>query len=81
MVIRTFVSETFHTQSLKRAQRPSFTCSRIASATSRFFLDAIRRVAASGSALDPEVVQRMVGRQRQDSPLDELTPLEREVDP
>ena len=32
-----------------------------------------------GSALDPEVVQRMVGRQRQDSPLDELTPREREV--
>jgi DNA-binding NarL/FixJ family response regulator len=43
------------------------------------FLDAVRRVAAGGSALDPEVVQRMVGRQRQDSPLDELTPREREV--
>jgi DNA-binding NarL/FixJ family response regulator len=43
------------------------------------FLDAVRRVAAGGSALDPEVVQRMVGRQRHDSPLDELTPREREV--
>jgi DNA-binding NarL/FixJ family response regulator len=43
------------------------------------FLDAVRRVAAGGSALDPEVVQRMVGRQRQDSPFDELTPREREV--
>jgi DNA-binding NarL/FixJ family response regulator len=43
------------------------------------FLDAVRRVAAGGSALDPEVVQRMVGRQRQDSPLDDLTPREREV--
>jgi len=43
------------------------------------FLDAVRRVAAGGSALDPEVVQRMVGRQRRDSPLDDLTPREREV--
>jgi DNA-binding NarL/FixJ family response regulator len=43
------------------------------------FLEAVRRVAAGGSALDPEVVQRMVGRQRHDSPFDELTPREREV--
>ena len=43
------------------------------------FLDAVRRVAAGGSALDPEVVQRMIGKQRQDGPLDELTPREREV--
>jgi DNA-binding NarL/FixJ family response regulator len=43
------------------------------------FLEAVRRVAAGGSALDPEVVQRMVGRQRHDSPLDDLTPREREV--
>jgi DNA-binding NarL/FixJ family response regulator len=43
------------------------------------FLDAVRRVAAGGSALDPEVVQRMVGRPRRDTPLDDLTPREREV--
>jgi DNA-binding NarL/FixJ family response regulator len=43
------------------------------------FLDAVRRVAGGGSALDPEVVQRMLGRRRSDSPLDELTPREREV--
>jgi DNA-binding NarL/FixJ family response regulator len=43
------------------------------------FLDAVRRVAAGGSALDPEVVQRMIGKQRHDSPIDELTPREREV--
>ena len=42
------------------------------------FLDAVRRVAAGGSALDPEVVARMVGR-KQDDPLSELTPREREV--
>ena len=43
------------------------------------FLDAVRRVAGGGSALDPEVVQRMVGRRRDDSPIDALTPREREV--
>jgi DNA-binding NarL/FixJ family response regulator len=43
------------------------------------FIDAVRRVARGGSALDPAVVQRMVGRQRGESPLDDLTPREREV--
>jgi DNA-binding NarL/FixJ family response regulator len=43
------------------------------------FVDSVRRVAAGGSALDPTVIQRMVGRRRVDSPLDELTPREREV--
>jgi DNA-binding NarL/FixJ family response regulator len=42
------------------------------------FIDAVRRVAHGGSALDPEVVQRMVGRRR-DGPLDELTPGDLEV--
>jgi DNA-binding NarL/FixJ family response regulator len=45
----------------------------------RAFIDALRRVAAGGSALDPEVVARMVGRKRRHSRLDELTPREREV--
>ena len=43
------------------------------------FTEAVRRVAAGGSALDPEVVAQLVGRRRQDDPLAELTPREREV--
>jgi DNA-binding NarL/FixJ family response regulator len=43
------------------------------------FADSVRRVAAGGSALDPRVVERMVGRRRASSPLDELTPRERQV--
>jgi DNA-binding NarL/FixJ family response regulator len=43
------------------------------------FTDAVRRVAHGGSALDPEVVQRMVGRRRANGPLDELTPRELQV--
>jgi DNA-binding NarL/FixJ family response regulator len=43
------------------------------------FTDAVKRVAGGGSALDPDVVARMVGRPRIASPVDELTPREREV--
>ncbi|HEX6714628.1 MAG TPA: response regulator transcription factor [Thermoleophilaceae bacterium] len=43
------------------------------------FLDAVHRVAAGGSALDPEVVSTMLGRRRRDDPLSELTAREREV--
>jgi DNA-binding NarL/FixJ family response regulator len=43
------------------------------------FVDAVERVAAGGSALDPEVVGRMLGRRRTHGPLDDLTPREREV--
>jgi DNA-binding NarL/FixJ family response regulator len=41
--------------------------------------DAIRRVASGGSVIDPEVVARLLGRPRRHSPLDELTPREREI--
>jgi DNA-binding NarL/FixJ family response regulator len=40
---------------------------------------AVRRVAEGGSALDPAVVSRLVGRRREDDPLAELTPRDREV--
>lgn len=42
------------------------------------FTDAVRRVARGGSALDPEVVRRMLGR-RSEGPLAALSPREREV--
>jgi DNA-binding NarL/FixJ family response regulator len=41
--------------------------------------DAVRRVAAGGSVIDPEVVGRLLGRPREHSPIDELTPREREI--
>ena len=43
------------------------------------FVGAVKRVADGGSALDPEVVGRMLGRHRKDGPLDSLTPRERDV--
>src|SRR4051795_4672316 len=43
------------------------------------FTGAVARVAAGGTALDPEVVGRMLERRRSNGPLDELSPREREV--
>lgn len=43
------------------------------------FLDAVRRVADGGSALDPEVVSHMLGRRRTDDPRDALTEREQAV--
>jgi DNA-binding NarL/FixJ family response regulator len=43
------------------------------------FLDALRRVAAGGTVLDPEVVGQLLVRRRRDDPLRNLTPREREV--
>jgi DNA-binding NarL/FixJ family response regulator len=41
--------------------------------------DAVERVGAGGSVLDPDVVSAMLGRSREQGPLDALTPREREV--
>ncbi len=41
--------------------------------------EAVRRVGAGGSALDPEVVSQMLGRSRRQDPLEALTPRESEV--
>jgi DNA-binding NarL/FixJ family response regulator len=45
----------------------------------REFMDALRRVARGGTALDPEVVAQLMVRNRADDPLSALTPREREV--
>jgi DNA-binding NarL/FixJ family response regulator len=43
------------------------------------FMDALRRVARGGTALDPEVVAQLMVRNRPDHPMSALTPREREV--
>ncbi len=43
------------------------------------FLESLRRVAAGGSALDPEVVSRLLSPLRSRDPLSSLTPRERDV--
>ncbi|KFG75818.1 response regulator transcription factor [Streptomyces mutabilis] len=43
------------------------------------FMDALHRVAAGGTAIDPEVVAQLFTRTRQDTRLERLSPREREV--
>ncbi|GAA2609369.1 response regulator transcription factor [Actinomadura fulvescens] len=43
------------------------------------FVDGVRRVAAGGTAMDPEVISRLVARGTRDEPLGRLTPRELEV--
>jgi DNA-binding NarL/FixJ family response regulator len=45
----------------------------------RDFVDALDRVAAGGTALDPEVVSQLVGASRRRATVDALSPREREV--
>ncbi|MEV1201557.1 response regulator transcription factor [Microbispora rosea] len=43
------------------------------------FVDAVRRVAAGGTAMDPEVIARLLASNARNEPLGRLTPREREV--
>jgi DNA-binding NarL/FixJ family response regulator len=43
------------------------------------FIDAVTRVADGGTAMDPEVVSRLIGRHSRSDPLARISPREREV--
>lgn len=43
------------------------------------FIDAVRRVAAGGTAMDPQVISQLLSRRSRDEPMGGLTPREREV--
>jgi DNA-binding NarL/FixJ family response regulator len=43
------------------------------------FYEAVRRVSRGGTAIDPQVIAQLLGRPREEDPLAELTPREREV--
>jgi DNA-binding NarL/FixJ family response regulator len=45
----------------------------------RQFLDTVERIAAGGTAIDPEVVSQLLARTRKQEPLEDLSPREREV--
>ncbi|TDD83077.1 response regulator transcription factor [Actinomadura darangshiensis] len=45
----------------------------------KVFVEAVRRVAGGGTALDPDVVSQLLTRHTREEPLQQLTPREREV--
>src|SRR5262249_6911451 len=78
LVLSQYVEESYATDLLSAATSSVgyLLKDRVAHVTD--FLDAVRRVAAGGTALDPEVVAQLVAR-RCDDPIDRLTPRERQV--
>jgi DNA-binding NarL/FixJ family response regulator len=78
LVLSQYVEESYATDLLSAATSAVgyLLKDRVAQVTD--FLDAVRRVAAGGTALDPEVVAQLMVRRR-DDPMDRLTPREQQV--
>ena len=79
LVLSQYVEESYATDLLSEASSSVGYLLEDRVAHVRDFLDALRRVAAGGTALDPEVVGQLLVRSRRQDPLERLTPRERDV--
>jgi DNA-binding NarL/FixJ family response regulator len=79
LVLSQFVEERYATELLAGDTRSLGYLLKDRVADVEEFLEAVRRVATGGTALDPEVVRQLLARSRQANPLGQLTPREREV--
>ena len=77
LVLSQYVEERYATELLSGDTRGVGYLLKDRVADVREFLDALRRVAGGGTALDPEVVAQLLARSRR--PRDQLTPRESEV--
>jgi DNA-binding NarL/FixJ family response regulator len=79
LVLSTYVETDFATQLITDEQRGVgyLLKDRVQDADELF--DALRRLDRGGSVVDPEVVSRLMGRRRAESPLDQLSEREREI--
>src|SRR5262249_38518220 len=78
LVLSQYVEESYATDLLSEAASSVGYLLKDRVAHVRDFLDAVRRVAAGGTALDPDVVAQLLVRRR-DDPMDRLTPREQQV--
>ena len=78
LVLSQYVEESYATDLLSEATSSVGYLLKDRVAHVRDFLDAVRRVAAGGTALDPEVVAQLLVRRRHD-PMGRLTPRELQV--
>src|SRR5450755_4150891 len=78
LVLSQYVEESYATDLLSEATSSVGYLLKDRVAHVRDFLDAVRRVAAGGTALDPEVVAQLLVRRR-DDPMGRLTPRELQV--
>ena len=79
LVLSQFVEERYATELLAGDTRAIGYLLKDRVADVAEFIEALHRVAAGGTALDPEVVRQLLARSRQSDPLSGLTPREREV--
>jgi DNA-binding NarL/FixJ family response regulator len=79
LVLSQYVEERYASELLERNARAVGYLLKDSVTDTRQFLDAVERVAAGGTAVDPEVVTQLLARARRSRPLDRLTPREREV--
>jgi len=79
LVLSQYVEERYAAELLARDARGVGYLLKDSVTATREFLDAVDRVAAGGTAIDPEVVSQLFARARRSEPLDRLTPREREV--
>ena len=79
LVLSQFVEERYATELLSGDTRAVGYLLKDRVADIDEFIEAARRVAAGGTALDPEVVRQLLARSRNSDPLARLTPKEREV--
>jgi DNA-binding NarL/FixJ family response regulator len=79
LVLSQYVEETYASELLAGSTRGIGYLLKDRIADVGEFVEAVRRVGAGGTALDPEVVAQLLARSRRRDPLDRLTPREREV--
>lgn len=79
LVLSQYVEEQYATELLAGSSRGVGYLLKDRVADVREFVEAVARVAAGGTALDPEVVAQLLGRSRKQDVLAGLTPREREV--
>ena len=79
LVLSQYVEENYATELVAARSRGVGYLLKDRVADVREFVEALRRVAAGGTALDPEVVTQLLARSRRRDPLERLTPREGEV--
>lgn len=79
LVLSQYVEERYATELLAGRARGVGYLLKDRVADTRDFIDALRTVAAGGTALDPEVVSQLMSRARNADPLARLTPREHDV--
>lgn len=79
LVLSTYIDTEFATELVTRAERGVGYLLKDRVQDTDELLDALRRLQRGGSVVDPEVVARLMGRRRVQSPVDELSEREREI--